>query len=174
MPKFGFSESKIMGPRVAAWWKHMLSTPGGSQIKEEIMGAFKGWEDNGRWDSILGAGLQDNAPHTIFDKIIAKEIPSDVVHEDEFCVAFKDINPQAPLHVLIIPREREGLTQLRYATGEHAGVLGHMLEVAAKVARDEGLKGYRLVINDGEEGCQEVFHLHMHLLGGRKMRWPPG
>ena len=114
------------------------------------------------------------AGKTLFEKICDKEIPATIVHEDEHCVAFRDISPQAPLHVLIVPRkviERIGLAETDDAT-----LLGHLLLTAAKVARDEGVAecGYRLVINNGPDGGEAVPHLHIHLLGGRQLQWPPG
>uniref|UniRef100_A0A7S4DAD2 HIT domain-containing protein n=1 Tax=Heterosigma akashiwo TaxID=2829 RepID=A0A7S4DAD2_HETAK len=121
-----------------------------------------------------GAGLRDDAPATIFDKIIAKEIPADVLYEDDKCLAFRDINPAAPTHFLVIPKQREGLTQLRNATEDHVGLLGHLMLVAGRVAKEQGLEGFRVVVNDGAQGGQEVFHLHLHVLGGRQMSWPPG
>ena len=114
------------------------------------------------------------AGKTLFEKICDKEIPATIIHEDEHCVAFRDISPQAPLHVLIVPRkviERIGLAETDDAT-----LLGHLLLTAAKVARDEGLaeSGYRLVINNGPDGGEAVPHFHIHLLGGRQLQWPPG
>lgn len=111
---------------------------------------------------------------TLFEKICDKEIPATLVFEDERCVAFRDISPQAPLHILVIPRKpvpRIGLAE----EGDEA-LLGHLLLTAAKVARSEGLAdtGYRLVINNGPDGGEAVPHLHIHLLGGRQMIWPPG
>jgi histidine triad (HIT) family protein len=109
----------------------------------------------------------------IFCKIVAKEVPARIVHEDETSIAFHDINPQAPVHVLVIPRKH-------FASAEEAGeadepVLGHLHRVAAKLARELKLTGgYRTVVNTGAEAGQSVFHLHLHLLGGRPMRWPPG
>jgi len=115
----------------------------------------------------------DEAP-TIFDKIIAKEIPSKVIHEDELCLAFADISPQAPTHMLLIPKVRAGLTQIRKATTEHATLLGHMMVVAGKLGNDACPDGFRLVVNDGAHGAQSVYHLHVHILGGRQLTWPPG
>lgn len=124
--------------------------------------------------TILGADFQDLAPATIFDKILKKEIPAEVVYEDERVLAFKDVNPQAPTHILVIPKRRQGLTMLRKATEEQKGVLGHMLVCVSKIVKQEGLEGYRLVVNDGESAGQSVFHLHMHILAGRPLAWPPG
>ncbi|CAM9285717.1 unnamed protein product [Discosporangium mesarthrocarpum] len=174
MPKFGKEESSFLGPRLQAWWKHMCQHKVGGRIVEEITSPLKSWDAKGRWDTILHAGKRDTAPATIFDKILAKEIPSTVVFEDSSVLAFRDINPQAPTHVLIIPKKREGLTQLSEAMTDHEGLLGHMLVVAAKIAAQEEVESYRVVINNGGDAGQEVFHLHMHLIGGRPMKWPPG
>jgi len=111
---------------------------------------------------------------TVFDKIIAREIPADIVFEDERCLAFRDISPQAPVHVLVIPKER--IRSLSTATADRAALLGHLLHVCAEVARSEGIEddGYRVVTNIGGHGGQSVEHLHLHVLGGRQMTWPPG
>ncbi|KAJ4767175.1 Histidine triad nucleotide binding protein [Rhynchospora pubera] len=111
---------------------------------------------------------------TIFDKIISKEIPSNIVYEDEKALAFRDISPQAPTHIIIIPKVKDGLTRLSTAEERHVEILGHLLYVAKLVAKQESLDGFRIVINDGPLGCQSVYHLHVHLLGGRQMNWPPG
>ncbi|XP_002971357.2 14 kDa zinc-binding protein isoform X1 [Selaginella moellendorffii] len=112
---------------------------------------------------------------TIFDKILSKEIPSTIVYEDDKALAFRDINPQAPVHVVLIPKIRDGLTQLSKAEEKHKDVLGHLLYVAKLIGEKEGLgDGYRVVINDGPLGCQSVYHLHLHILGGRQLKWPPG
>jgi len=106
---------------------------------------------------------------TIFSKIIAKEIPADIVYEDELVLAFRDIAPQAPVHILIIPKKEIPTANDVEASDEAA--LGRLFAVAAKIARDEGIAedGYRLIVNCNEHGGQEVFHLHMHLLGGRSL-----
>jgi len=111
---------------------------------------------------------------TLFEKIIAREIPSDIVFEDELVLAFRDIKPQAPIHVLIIPKKP--LPRVAEATPEDQGLLGHLLLKAAEVAARLGLKqsGYRLVLNNGPDGGESVPHLHCHILGGRHMGWPPG
>ena len=113
---------------------------------------------------------------TIFDKIVAKEIPSTIVHEADRCLAFRDVNPQAPTHILVIPKNRGRLDRLSSATEEDKSILGHLLYTASKVANAEGLAedGFRIVINDGKHGAQSVYHLHLHILGGRQMSWPPG
>jgi histidine triad (HIT) family protein len=110
----------------------------------------------------------------LFCRIIAGEMPADVVHQDEHCVVIRDLNPQAPTHVLVIPREH--MESLDDAAQRDERSLGHLLRVAARVANDEGLNegGYRTVINTGAGAGQSVFHLHVHLLGGRPMLWPPG
>ncbi|EFN86168.1 Histidine triad nucleotide-binding protein 1 [Harpegnathos saltator] len=110
---------------------------------------------------------------TIFGKILRKEIPCKFIYEDDKCVAFNDINPQAPVHFLVIPRKT--IQQLSKADDEDQNLLGHLMIVARKVAKQEGLKnGFRLVVNDGKHGAQSVFHLHLHVLGGRQLQWPPG
>ena len=106
---------------------------------------------------------------TIFSKIIAREIPADIVYEDDLVLAFRDIAPQAPVHILIIPK-KEIATVNDVSIGDEAA-LGRLLTVAAKIASDEGIaeSGYRLIVNCNEDGGQEVFHLHMHILGGRRL-----
>ena len=110
----------------------------------------------------------------LFCKIIAGEIPGDFVHQDERCVVIRDVNPQAPSHVLVIPREH--LESLDDASQKDEGLLGHLLRVGARVANDlgHGESGYRTVINTGAGAGQSVFHLHVHILAGRPLGWPPG
>lgn len=112
---------------------------------------------------------------TIFSKIIDREIPAEIVYETEQILAFRDINPQAPVHILIIPKiEIATVRELKGA--EHAELLGNLVDAANKIAEEEGISkdGFRLVFNCGDNGGQEVYHLHLHLLGGRQMKWPPG
>ncbi len=112
---------------------------------------------------------------TIFKKIIDREIPADIVYENDKVMAFRDINPQAPVHILIIPKEE--IPTVREIKGEkHADLLAAMFDAANEIAEKEGISkdGFRLVINCDKNGGQEVYHLHMHLLGGRRMQWPPG
>ena len=111
---------------------------------------------------------------TIFHKIIRKEIPTDAVFEDDRIIAFRDVNPVASTHILIVPKKT--IPSLREAKQEDAELLGYMLTVAAKLAREEGISedGYRVVINAGDAGGQTVYQLHMHLIGGRACDWPPG
>ena len=110
---------------------------------------------------------------TIFQKIIEKQFPADIVHEDDQSLAFRDIHPQAPTHLLIIPKRR--ISSLADATDDDVALLGHLLIVACRLAQKLGLtNGYRTVINCGPDGGQSVDHLHVHLLGGRVLGWPPG
>ncbi len=112
---------------------------------------------------------------TIFSKIIKREIPADIVFESDNILAFKDINPQAPVHILIIPKiEIPKISDFK--ADEHAQLLAEMIDTANKLAKDMNISedGYRLVFNCGPNGGQEVYHLHLHLLGGRQMKWPPG
>lgn len=110
---------------------------------------------------------------TIFEKIIRKEIPAKIVYEDDLCLAFHDVNPQAPVHVLLIPKITE-IDRLSHALPEHQNLLGHLLLKSSEIARLLGLTDYRLVTNDGSAAGQSVFHLHLHILGGRPLAWPPG
>lgn len=110
---------------------------------------------------------------TIFSKIIARQIPAEILFEDDLCLAFRDIHPRAPIHFLVIPKKE--IASLAEVAAEDEPLLGRCLLVAAKVAAELGLEaGYRVVINTRGDGGQEVDHLHVHVLGGRKMTWPPG
>ena len=111
---------------------------------------------------------------TLFEKIVAREIPAKIVFEDALVLAFHDINPQAPTHVLIVPKKP--IPRIAEARPEDHQVLGHLLLKAAEVAEKLGLNksGYRLVFNNGPDACEAVPHLHCHIIGGRKMNWPPG
>lgn len=110
----------------------------------------------------------------LFCRLVAEEIPTDFVHRDDSAVVIRDINPQAPTHLLVIPKEH--IESLDEASKKNEALLGHLLRVAARVANDEGLGegGYRTVINNGAGAGQSVFHLHVHVLGGRPLNWPPG
>ena len=116
----------------------------------------------------------ERSSDTVFGAIVRGEIPADIVYEDEQCIAFRDLNPQAPTHVLVIPRA--GIAGLQEAERAETSLLGHLLQVAQIVARQEGLEesGWRVVVNVGEDGGQTVAHLHLHVLGGRQLSWPPG
>ena len=111
---------------------------------------------------------------TIFTQIINREIPADIVYEDEFCLAFRDINPQAPVHILLIPKEE--IVSMATVETEDQAILGHLMVKASEIASMQGLSenGYRIVVNTNEDAGQSVFHLHVHILGGRKLTWPPG
>jgi histidine triad (HIT) family protein len=110
---------------------------------------------------------------TLFQKIADREIPANLVHEDDRCFAFRDISPQAPTHILIVPRKV--IPTLNDLTEEDAPLVGHLFVVAKELAEKEGLRGgYRTVFNCGPDASQTVFHIHLHLLGGRTMTWPPG
>ena len=110
---------------------------------------------------------------TLFEKIIAREVPADIVYEDEQCLAFRDINPQAPVHVLVIPKKP--IPMVGEANEADEPLLGHLLTTASKIAEDEGYgDAFRLAINNGAKAGQTVFHLHVHVLAGRQFNWPPG
>jgi histidine triad (HIT) family protein len=113
-------------------------------------------------------------PTNIFAKIIAKEIPAKIVYEDDRALAFRDVSPQAPTHILVVPKK--DIARVSEATDADEPLLGHLLTVCSRVARDTGIDetGYRLVINKGRDAGESVPHLHVHLLGGRPMTWPPG
>jgi histidine triad (HIT) family protein len=111
---------------------------------------------------------------TLFEKIIAREIPAAIVYEDDFVLAFRDIKPQAPVHILIVPKKP--VPRIAEARADDQQLFGHLLLMAAEIADKAGLTpgGYRLVINNGADGGETVPHLHVHLLGGRHLAWPPG
>ena len=111
---------------------------------------------------------------TIFSQIIAKTKPAEIIYEDDEVMAFKDINPQAPVHILIVPKKL--IRKLTDAEESDARILGKMIIVATKVAKEFGLEedGFRLLLNQGKNGGQTIYHLHFHLLGGRRLMWPPG
>jgi histidine triad (HIT) family protein len=109
----------------------------------------------------------------LFCRIIDGSIPSKAIYQDDLCYAFADINPQAPVHILVVPRTH--IASIGHAGKEHSAMIGHLHWAAAEIARSKGLTdGYRTVINTGEHGGQTVDHIHLHLLGGRPMSWPPG
>ncbi|BBN07015.1 histidine triad (HIT) family protein [Marchantia polymorpha subsp. ruderalis] len=162
----GITIASLPKRRLNSLISHLQSTMAGNTSEEE--NALRAAAQN------LAKQAEAGVP-TIFDKIVKKEIPCTSVYEDEKVLAFRDINPQAPTHIVIIPKDRDGLTQLSKAEERHKEILGHLMYVATVVAKDLGLKdGFRIVINDGVNGCQSVYHLHIHLLGGRQMKWPPG
>uniref|UniRef100_G1LTN1 Histidine triad nucleotide binding protein 2 n=3 Tax=Ailuropoda melanoleuca TaxID=9646 RepID=G1LTN1_AILME len=123
------------------------------------------------------AKAQQTAPRgaapTIFSRILDRSLPADILYEDQQCLVFRDVAPQAPVHFLVIPKKP--IPRISQAEEEDQQLLGHLLLVAKKTAKAEGLgDGYRLVINDGKLGAQSVYHLHIHVLGGRQLQWPPG
>lgn len=109
---------------------------------------------------------------TLFQKIIDREIPADIVFEDEHSLAFRDVNPQAPVHVLVIPKKP--IARIADMEDGDKELVGHLFRVAGQVATQENLEDFRLVVNNGEGAGQSVFHLHIHVMGGRGMAWPPG
>ncbi|NXS62601.1 HINT2 protein, partial [Brachypteracias leptosomus] len=110
---------------------------------------------------------------TIFSKIIDRSVPATILYEDDKCLVFRDVAPQAPIHFLVIPKRP--IPRISRVGPQDTELLGHLVVVAARTAQAEGLDdGYRLVINDGKHGAQSVYHLHLHVLGGRQMGWPPG
>jgi histidine triad (HIT) family protein len=176
LPKFG--EKEPLPPKINAWFDNMVAQDlDFRRVHDEVYGGIKAWEERGRWNDIWMAGLRDTEPATIFDRILAGEIPASVVKEDSHLLAFKDINPAAPAHVLVIPKDRMNLTRLQKSSPEHIEILGRLMVAAGEISRDESLgfgDGARIVVNDGPDGGQEISHLHIHVLGGRKMTWPPG
>ncbi|KAG0728276.1 Histidine triad nucleotide-binding protein 1 [Chionoecetes opilio] len=122
---------------------------------------------------VVNASSASKGGDTIFGKILRGDIPTKFIYEDDQCVAFNDVAPQSPVHFLVIPRKP--LPTLADAEQGDQKLLGHLLLVARRVAKEQGLeKGFRVVVNNGQEGAQSVYHLHLHVLGGRQMEWPPG
>ena len=117
--------------------------------------------------------MGDDMSETLFSRIINREIPADIVYEDDQCLAFRDINPQAPTHILVIPKT--AIDMLVNAQTDQQNLLGHLLLKAGEIARDQGFgDAFRLVVNNGADAGQTVFHLHIHILAGRAFNWPPG
>jgi histidine triad (HIT) family protein len=114
------------------------------------------------------------AAKTLFEKIRDGEIPAEIVYQDDDCLCFRDISPQAPTHLLLVPKRP--IARLTASTRDDAPLLGHLLQVSSRIAREQGFaeSGYRVVINNGPDGGEEVPHLHLHLLAGRPLKWPPG
>lgn len=176
LPKFDIDPP--LPTKLAAWFNNLKENdPAFRKVYDEMMSGLQVWEERKRWENILGAGWRDEAPRTIFDKIIAGEIPADKVMETEKILAFKDIHPAAPAHVLVIPKDRNALTRISQASEEHVEILGRLMVAAGQIAKDKSLgfgDGARIVVNDGPDGGQEVMHLHVHVMGGRQMNWPAG
>jgi len=150
-----------------------------SKVYTEIYSGLEWWQSNGMWDNStwLAAMLDDNKDSsTDFDKIISGKTKASIVKDDEEVLAFKDINPAAPAHVLVIPKKKKGLTSLREATSDHVELLGKLMLAAGEIAKDTNLgfgDGARIVVNDGKDAGQEVPHIHVHVLGGQNFTWPP-
>ena len=179
LPKFeNAHDDPPLPPKMTQWFHNLRQNdPDFARVHDEITQALHAWEERDRWGSIGGAGQRDEAPATLFDQIVQGDIPASIVYETDQVLAFQDINPAAPAHVLVIPKQRQGLTRITQATPEHADILGKLLLAAAEIARktEWGFgDGARIVVNDGPDGGQEVMHLHLHVLGGRVMQWPPG
>lgn len=177
LPKFGIDDG--VPSKLTNWFREVREKDADfAKVYGEVKGGIDAWESKKRWDNIWMAGLRDEEPATIFDKLIAGEIPADIVYQDDKVFAFKDINPAAPAHILVIPKERMNLSGLRKSSAEHVEILGRLLVVAGEIAKEKdhgfGDGGARIVINDGPDAGQEVPHLHVHVLGGRSMSWPPG
>eukprot|EP00984_Skeletonema_dohrnii_P032454 scaffold26687_cov69-Skeletonema_dohrnii-CCMP3373.AAC.2 len=174
LPKFDDSQTPLP-PKLNAWFDNLCTNDSVfAKIYGEIMDTLvTSWDEKSHlWDSIWLSGQRDQSPGTLFDKIVAKEIPATIVKEDRHILAFKDINPLAPAHVLVIPKDRNGLTNLRNASAEHRDILGRLLVAGGEIANDSELgfgDGARFVINDGPDGGQEVYHLHLHVIGGQKL-----
>ncbi|XP_075241005.1 adenosine 5'-monophosphoramidase HINT1-like isoform X1 [Convolutriloba macropyga] len=125
-------------------------------------------------DEVQKAQVAAPGGHTIFGKIIRKEVPADILYEDDQCLAFSDIAPQAPVHFLVIPKKPiSGISKVEDCDEQ---LMGHLMIVAKKVAEQKSISetGYRIVVNDGANGAQSVYHVHIHVLGGRQLSWPPG
>ena len=119
--------------------------------------------------------MNPNEEETIFHKIVSGKIPSTKVYENDDVYSFRDINPVAKVHIIIVPKKMQGLNMLSSAKEEHIPILGKLLLAAAEIAKQEKMdKGYRVVINCDKEGCQSVPYLHLHLIGGQQLSWPPG
>jgi len=178
LPKFGVPDNEVLPSKIDSWYTAVIAgDPVFAKVHDEILGALSQWDAKGRWDKMLLAGLRDDEPGTIFDKIVSRDIPATIVKEDSKILAFKDINPAAPAHVLVIPKDRNGLSSVRKSSPDHIEILGRLLVAAGEIANDSSLgfgDGARIVINDGPDGGQEVSHIHVHVLGGRQMNWPPG
>ncbi|NXX45380.1 HINT2 protein, partial [Tricholaema leucomelas] len=141
----------------------------GGQRYAAAAGGHDGEVDKAR----RAAAEETSGQPTIFSKIIDRSVPATILYEDDKCLVFRDVAPQAPIHFLVIPKRP--IPRISRVGAQDTELLGHLLVVAARTAQAEGLAdGYRLVINDGKHGAQSVYHLHLHVLGGRQMGWPPG
>jgi histidine triad (HIT) family protein len=131
-------------------------------------------------DEVSKAATAASSPlpeETIFSKIVAGQIPCSIVYEDDSCLAFHDVSPQAPIHIVLIPKNVSGLSRLSTCppdSPDHIALLGKLMYHAGRIGREHCPEGFRVVVNDGKEGCQSVYHLHLHVLGGKQLGWPPG
>jgi len=146
--------------------RNLMNTPPATDEVSAAKIAAKQYHESSDKD---GAG-----PPTVFDKLLSKEWSSKMVFEDDLVYAFHDINPQAPVHILVIPKVRDGLIKLSTARPDQIPILGHLLYVAQDIGKKHCPQGFRIIVNDGEHGAQAVYHLHVHILGGRQLGWPPG
>ncbi|XP_047556954.1 adenosine 5'-monophosphoramidase HINT2 isoform X1 [Lutra lutra] len=170
------SSRRLAEPMAAAHWLPGGPTSGWRRgprtgVRRKVRGAA------GVTDGNEVAKAQQTAPKraapTVFSRILDRSLPADILYEDQQCLVFRDVAPQAPVHFLVIPKKP--IPRISQAEEEDQQLLGHLLLVAKKTAKAEGLgDGYRLVINDGKLGAQSVYHLHIHVLGGRQLQWPPG
>ncbi|CDO63943.1 protein kinase c inhibitor-like protein, putative [Plasmodium reichenowi] len=125
-------------------------------------------------EKALEAAGKDENGDSIFGKIARGEVPVDAVYEDDKVIAFNDIYPQAPVHIIVIPKRRDGLTRLSKAEEKHKEILGHLMWAVAEIVRRNNLGDFRLVVNNGPQACQSIYYLHLHILAKRQMKWPPG
>uniref|UniRef100_A0A2M4C2H8 Putative zinc-binding protein of the histidine triad hit family n=1 Tax=Anopheles marajoara TaxID=58244 RepID=A0A2M4C2H8_9DIPT len=130
---------------------------------------FIRWQSSG---TTAGGKSAVKDADTIFDKIIQKKIPAEIIYEDEQCLAFNDVSPQGPVHFLVIPKRK--IPKLEDSAASDKEILGHLLHVAGQLGKSKAPQGFRLVINNGDHGCQTVYHIHLHVIGGRQLGWPPG
>lgn len=158
----------LLGPGLRAARRALAAAgPRGAQARWNA-----GVTDGGEVAKAQKAAPGGAAP-TIFSRILDRSLPADILYEDQQCLVFRDVAPQAPVHFLVIPKKP--IPRISQAEEEDQQLLGHLLLVAKNIAKAEGLKdGYRLVVNDGKMGAQSVYHLHIHVLGGRQLQWPPG
>ncbi|XP_069812729.1 uncharacterized HIT-like protein Synpcc7942_1390 [Dendropsophus ebraccatus] len=158
--------SRVVGRSGSGQW----SVAGGTSWSQRHQRMFSESEEVRRARG--AAGAQGSSP-TIFSRILDRTLPADIIYEDEQCLAFRDVAPQAPVHFLVIPKIQ--IPRISKVTAADTELLGHLLVTASQLAQKEGLcDGYRMVINDGQQGAQSVYHLHIHVIGGRQMGWPPG
>lgn len=157
----------------AAAWLPISNSPSHNSSSKRQTGRFMSNEVE-KAKEAAAAGAVDDAQPTVFDKLMSGEWDCDKVYEDEKVFAFRDISPQAPVHILVIPKQRDGLVGLSNAREDQKEILGELMYRASEIGKKECPNGFRVVVNDGPDGAQSVMHLHLHVLGGRQMTWPPG